>query len=122
MKKYIRKADIVLLIVLLAIGIASSVYLASSRTGGDTVIISQNGEMYGKYSLMEDNKIVIEDGDEKNVITIKGGKVSMTEASCHNQVCVHHSPISYSGESIICLPNKVVVKIEGGGGYDAVSK
>ena len=38
----------------------------------------------------------------------------MESSDCHNQVCVNHKPISRSGESIICLPHKVVVQIEGG--------
>jgi hypothetical protein len=38
----------------------------------------------------------------------------MASSDCHNQVCVEHAPISHSGESIICLPHKLVVTIKGG--------
>ena len=125
MKNYIKKADIVLLIVLIVLGLASTVLVGMSKSGGDTVIIEQNGKMYGKYSLYEDRTITVDgvNGKEaRNIVSIKGGKVIMVEASCTNQVCVHHSAISAGGESIICLPNRVVVRIEGkGGGYDAIS-
>ena len=122
MKKYIKKSDIILLIILVVIGLASTVLVAMSKTGGDTVIIEQNGKMYGKYSLFEDRTVTIEGKHSRNVVTIAGGKVVMSESTCKNQICARHSAISAGGESIICLPNRVVVRIEGkGGGYDAVS-
>ena len=47
----------------------------------------------------------------KNVIQIKDGKVSMTYASCPDQLCVSQNDICFDKESIICLPNKVVLTI-----------
>ena len=38
----------------------------------------------------------------------------MEEADCPDLLCVHQKAISKEGESIICLPNKVVVTIRGG--------
>ena len=122
MKKYIKKADIILLIVLIVIGLASTVFVTMSKSNGSTVIIEQNGKMYGKYSLYEDKTINIKGDKTSNTVQIKDGKVKMTESTCKNQVCVRHSEISSGGESIICLPNRVIVRIEGkGGGYDAVT-
>ena len=65
-------------------------------------------------------------GRGENVVEISGGTVSVTEASCKNQVCVRHGAISKTGESIVCLPNRLVVRIqsgsaEEGGGYDSVT-
>jgi hypothetical protein len=40
----------------------------------------------------------------------------MDSASCKNQVCVDHGAISLKGDSIVCLPNRVVVEIKGEGG------
>lgn len=145
MTKYIRKADIILFIILVAAGLAASAALAMSHSGGDTVIIESAGELYATYPLSEDRVVIVPAPQEKalavnvpddsrpaseqfthyNVVTISAGKVTVSEASCHNQVCVHHSEISQSGESIVCLPNKLMVRIEGGseegGGYDSVT-
>ena len=125
MKQFVKKADIILLIVLVVIGLASSVYIAASKSGGDTVIIEQNGKMYGKYSLYQDAEVdvVSVDSIHSDVhVSIKDGHAKVTKSGCQNQVCVRHSAISSVGESIICLPNRVVVRIEGkGGGYDAVT-
>jgi hypothetical protein len=37
----------------------------------------------------------------------------MTQADCPDKLCVHQKAISATGETIVCLPNKVVVEIAG---------
>lgn len=49
-----------------------------------------------------------------NVIEIREGSVSVTEASCPDKVCIHQGRISTAGQNIICLPNRLIVTIEGG--------
>ena len=44
---------------------------------------------------------------------VKDGKVSVTEADCPDKVCVNTGEISKSGDTIVCLPHKLVVEIEG---------
>ena len=45
------------------------------------------------------------------VMVIDGTKVYMESADCPNQICVHHGAISHTGETIVCLPNRVVIEI-----------
>ncbi len=122
-RNIIRKADIALAIALIMIGGASSLALSYYDVAGSRVVVELNGQVYGSYSLSEDRTIQIRHGNHFNQVKIKNGEVSVTEASCHNQVCVKHKAIHTTGESIICLPNKVIVKIQGEGGneYDAIS-
>ena len=148
MKQFIRKADIILFIVLVVIGLAASAALTFSHSdaeSGAKVIIESGGDLYARYPLSEDRTVVVpapkqinadvpaanpddpasSQYDYYNVVTISGGEVSVTEASCKNQVCVKHGAISAPGESIVCLPNRLVVRIEDdqgeGGGYDSVT-
>ena len=131
MKQFIRKADIILFIVLVALGLAASAALSLSHAdagNGAKVIIESGGDLYARYPLSEDRTVIVPASgrnDHYNVVVISGGSVSVTEASCKNQVCVKHGPISRSGESIVCLPNRLVVRIENsseeGGGYDSVT-
>lgn len=127
MKQYIRKADIILLIVLLALGLAATAVLARTGAGSPSdakVVIKSGGEIYGRYPLSEDAEIAVPapSGGE-NIVTIKGGSVTVSSASCKNQVCVRHGSISKSGESIVCLPNRLIVTIEdkSGGEYDSIT-
>ena len=131
-----KKADLILLIVLVAGGILASLTVARAGGTGSSVVIKVNGSLYGTYDLNKDQEITVRSGAGKdgadsgdmsgyNIVRIKDGKVSVTDADCHNHDCMHHKPISRSGESIICLPHKVVVGIsseEGGEGYDTIAQ
>ncbi len=123
MLKIIRKADIVLFIALVLFGAALAVPAFLWHDSGDTVKISLNGKEFGTYSLAEDKEVTVKKDGHVNKVMIKGGKVWMESASCRNQICVHTGKISNAGQSIVCLPNRVSVTIEGKGGqdYDAVS-
>lgn len=122
----IKKADIILLIVILAVGIPMSVLSLTAGTGGDKVKISTDGQVYGIYPLNEDCEIDVTEDGHTNHITIKDGQVSMSYSTCLNQVCVNTGAISQSRDAIVCLPNRVVVEIissgEGkGGDVDVIS-
>ena len=146
MKQYIRKADVILLIVLVVLGLAGSAALAMHQRDADAgakVVIKSGGSVYATYPLSEDRTVIVpapkqisSDGpspdpndeasaqyDYYNTVTISGGNVIVSEASCKNQVCVHHGQISKPGESIVCLPNRLVVSSESeeGGGYDSIT-
>ena len=78
---------------------------------GSNILITVDGEEYGTYSLFEEQTITIGEGDKENIIVIKAGKAYMKEASCPDQLCVDQNEISFDKESIICLPNKVVITV-----------
>ncbi len=112
----IKKADIILLIFIIAVGLLVSFGPLAKYQTGSQVKITVDGETYGIYDLLQDQEISITRDGKTNLVIIKGGVVHMESASCKNQICVNHSPISLSGDVIVCLPNKVVVEITGKGG------
>lgn len=102
---------------LLGLGLAAVIllicYLFCFRKDGSTVTITIDGEAYGSFSLSQDQHIPITiDGAVTNVLMIYDGCAKMEEANCPDQICVNHAAISHEGESIICLPNRVVVTVE----------
>ena len=107
----IKKADIVLLIIILVVGIPLSVLSLTEGIGGDKVRISQDAEIYGVYPLGEDREIDVTEDGHTNHITIKDGQVSMSYSTCRNQVCVNTGAISETKDAIVCLPNRVVMEI-----------
>lgn len=84
-----------------------------------TAVVTVDGEVYGRYPLDENitEKIEFPDGSY-NILEIRDGEVTMTEASCPDKICVNHRPISKRNQSIVCLPNKVVIEIENGAESD----
>lgn len=75
---------------------------------GTSVTVTQNGEQIYSGSLWEEKNIRL----AGNTVVIGGGRVSVTEADCKNQICVGHTPVSEKGESIVCLPNRVIVTVK----------
>lgn len=126
MKQRFGKKDIIFIFVLLALGVGSWLYVHFflSETG-ETVVITVDSVEYGRYSLNKNKTISVQiDGKIKNIVQIQAGKASVTEADCPDKLCVHQNAISSTNESIVCLPNKVVVSIVGGTdtSYDTIAQ
>ena len=94
------------------------------RGDGDAVVVEVDGKPYGTYSLAVDRTVEIRTGDggkDVNVLVIKDGKAYVESANCRDGICAAHKPISKQGESIVCLPHKVVITVkttQGGSGPD----
>ena len=105
------KNDLILIsVLLLVIAVAACCYFFL-RGEGDTVVITVGGEVYGEYSLHEDRTVEIRTEKTENIVVIRDGKVYMENASCPDGICAAHKAIFHDGESIICLPNQVVVRV-----------
>lgn len=78
------------------------------------VIVTQNGKTAGSYPLAGDNELVFTDSSGgRNVLCIKEGQAFMTEADCPDRLCIRQKSIAKNGESIICLPHKLVIEVRG---------
>ena len=95
---------------LFCIAVCIAVYKGGAVTG-TYITITVDGEKYGTYSLLEEQMITVGEGEHVNVITVKDGKAHMMNASCPDQLCVNQNAICYDKQSIICLPNKVVITV-----------
>lgn len=120
------RRDAGLLVILLAVGVLLFFFLRINRPEGGTVVVRVSGEQYGSYDLRTDQEIEITGKDGgTNLLQIRDGKASVTQASCPDLLCVHQGAVSRQGESIICLPNEVVVEITAANEettYDVLSK
>lgn len=75
----------------------------------ETIRIQVDGEIYGTYSLLEDQIIAI---GSTNVCEIKEGKLTMISSTCPDHLCMKQGAIDGSGGMIICLPNKITIEGE----------
>lgn len=119
MGKKQRKNDVIfiggMLFAALLLFFGMKIYQNQTTKDGGVVVVTVDGEIYGTYQLSKEReeKIVMEDGSY-NLLVIRNGKADVTDASCKDKVCVNHRPIYKNGESIVCLPNKMVAGIENG--------
>lgn len=118
-RKRKKRNDMILLVCLIIAAGASAILLwGGGSKQGVTAVVTVDGKEFGRYSLLQEQEIAIGD---TNVLIIEDGAANMVTARCPDQVCVSHAPIDKTGESIICLPNKVVVTIKGPGGWQQAS-
>lgn len=114
-----KKNDFILIIIILAItGLVccfSMITRKNATTEGAKVVVTIDGREYGVYPLNEDMSETIELKDgTSNTLVIKDGYADITQATCPDQICVNHIHIHYDGETIVCLPNKLVIEIVDG--------
>lgn len=124
-KKKRLRADILLITGLLLLSGALFLYRAMNREKGAVAVLYVDGVRTEAYPLSQDREIRIDsrDGTSYNILVISHGRADVTEAGCPDGTCVNMHPISHSGETIICLPNRLVVQIEGesASGVDVIS-
>lgn len=123
MKK--NRNDMILVLSLLLIAVISYLVLFMVNTAAPTyALVTIDGREEVKLRLDEDSEYIVSCDEGKNTINVKEGRVSVTEADCPDELCKKQGYISKTGETIVCLPHKVVVTICGDEGQeiDAVVK
>lgn len=114
-KKRKIKNDLILIGSLLAALALLGLAFLLMRGEGNSVVVEVDGKLYGSYSLDVDRTVEIrtgEGGEEVNMLVIKDGKAYVESATCPDGICAAHRPISRQGESIVCLPHKVVITVK----------
>ncbi len=108
-----KKQDFIVLGVILLLAAVIFGGLKLFGHGGRSVRIEE-GDTHTVYTLPLDENAEqrFETEYGYNVVVIEDGYAYVKEADCRDKICVHHPKISKSGESIICLPHKLVVSIE----------
>ena len=87
---------------------------AKSRISADQIDLSR---VEAPYTMTIDGP-----GGFSNTITVEKGRICVSKAGCPDQICVHQGYISDGTTPIVCLPNKLIIEIIGGGsGLDAAT-
>lgn len=108
-KNRLTKCDIIVILMLLAVIIGFTVSSFDSRTAQNFVIrTTDKNESHslgdaGIYSIVS-NGICVE-------IQVENRSVSVISSDCPDQICVNSKMISRAGESIVCVPAKLVIQI-----------
>ena len=64
------------------------------------------------YQLPLDTPAEVEvSGDYHNTVTVRDGKISVTASDCPGEDCVHSGAVGTSGRSIVCLPNRLEIRV-----------
>ncbi len=114
LKLSFQKGDWLAVVLVIVLTVLTAGFFMPKNTASEKKIIQ----------IFHDNQLIKEcspDGEEsfwvegtyRNKIVISGGSVSVAESNCPGEDCVHSGRISHAGRSIVCLPNKVEIRIVG---------
>ena len=103
--------------ILLAAGLAFLFFRPQPSESLSRAEISVDGKAVMELDLSEDQVLTVDGaGGGYNRIQVRDGAVSVLEASCPDKVCVHTGTVRYPGETIVCLPNRMIITVIQGGG------
>lgn len=116
-KKWQAKAgDFFIVALALGLAFASMATISSTKKGGNytTAVIEVAGREIKQVKLekgMGRKKITVDGFRGPSVIEVEGQKVRMLKSACPDKLCVSMGWIESEGETIVCLPNRVAIKI-----------
>lgn len=122
MKKFIKTlkpGDLIIIVLLVLLSflpvVIFSMNSVSTEQANNSVVISADGVHLHEMDLVDDGETetyeyVSEDG-HRNVIVREGTEVKMIDASCPDQLCVRQGTITDAGETIVCLPHRLIVEV-----------
>lgn len=114
----LKKGDYIAVFAVVFVWILSlAPFFAYGRTANLKAVIYLDGAKYAEYTLAKCEKpiSVTVDGAGRNVVEISKNGVRVTESNCADKLEINGGTINRAGQSLICLPNRFLIKIEGGG-------
>ncbi len=124
MKRKTMRNDILLILALLLLAMGIWGVLRLTRRPGGEAVVTVDGHLAATLPLSVEATLPVGAGQGfLNIVEVSGGRVRVADADCPDRLCVRQGWIERDGESIVCLPHKLVVTVRGtGGDLDAVAR
>jgi hypothetical protein len=112
-------SDIAVAVIVMAVSITPLFSFNKAPASGATVNIYEDARLVKQADLSTDAIYKVKNEE----IQVAGKKVRMLKADCPHQLCVSQGWISTPAQTIVCVPNKILVEITNNGAQelDAVS-
>lgn len=119
--KKLKIGDIIVISVILLIMAGVFCFRLFGFAEGESVVVAY-GETEKVYSLDENARFNVESNDIMLTVVIENGCVWVDNSNCPEQVCVINGKISRVGQTIACVPARLLIKIigEGDNDYDLI--
>ncbi|WP_086305402.1 MULTISPECIES: NusG domain II-containing protein [unclassified Enterococcus] len=118
----LRPWDGLIILLLVLLSFAPVVVFSLNRASSSTqeAVLSVDGEEIKTFDLSDKSQTYTYRYEEKdrdyNLIEVKDGRIRIKEADCGDQICVRRGWIDQSGETIVCLPHKLLIEIKSSDG------
>ena len=114
----LRVGDILAVLLVLVAAGGSIMFVSRANAGekGSLAVIEVNGREVRRVTLgsgQAARTITVNGWQGPSTFEVKDGRVRMVESACRDKICIGVGWIDSDGQSIICLPNRVVIRITG---------
>ncbi|MEG1311217.1 MAG: NusG domain II-containing protein [Romboutsia sp.] len=115
----LKKLDVIIIIFLLILSFTpyfifsktlSKNYISTYATIKVSNVLYDNIEL---FSLKEKKTLTIQTPNGNNTLLIKNNSLQILDADCNDSICVNQGVISNIGQTIVCLPHKLIIEIKG---------
>ena len=99
-------------------------FLPTPRTGQLQAVVSAQGKVVRTLELHPGARLTwrVQGGRVPAIVEVEGVRVRMLEAGCANGICLKQGWIEQPGQSVVCVPGEIVLRIEGAAPLDAVTR
>ena len=99
---------------LLVLSLLSIAVVNRLTTRGSAVVVEVNNQEISRLDLFQDGQRTVTGPLGDMVIQVRGGQVRVVSSPCPHKLCVRMGWANRAGDLIVCVPNRVVVRVEGG--------
>ncbi len=112
--KYFSRADLGVVGVLLLVAVIGFLFnLRQDFSKGEFVLVEYRNHVIFRLPLDKDQKLSVHGDSGGLVLQIKGEKVWVSQSQCPYKICMRMGKISHPGQLIVCVPNRIVIRIVG---------
>ena len=115
-----NNSDIKLIIIVIFIISIFLIIMKITSKEGNTATVYYEDKIILTIDLTKDKEYTVKGYQGDVVLEVKNNKIRVKEENSYNHICSKEGYISESGKSLICLPNKIIIKIDGKSEIDGV--
>lgn len=110
--------DWVVIILIVFFSVASLTGIAQSSmhltTNSATALIYVQGKMFREVNLSQNGVFDLPTFKSNSGMTIevKNGSIKVVRSDCPKHICSHFGAIHYPAQTIVCVPNKILIEIK----------
>ena len=110
-KGILKKGDFIVFGMVILISVVCFFVFTFSGTSGKKIKVTVNNTPFASYPLEHDGKYQIKTEFGTNTLVIENGSAHFSDSDCRDKTCEKMGKIGKEGQSIICLPHKIVVEV-----------
>lgn len=102
------------IVLILLVGAAASFFCLGGGAQGERVVVERGGRILFTAPLGEDRTVSLPGSLGETVLSVHDGRASIVSSPCPLKICMGMGEVSRAGELLACVPNELLVRIEGG--------